>query len=66
MERRVRVFLDLYNNKNKRVATVNVFDMTAKETYNMIDRLVNKQYKHWNITSVLVRDSEKNYFTLNY
>lgn len=66
MERRVRVFLDLYNNKNKRVATINVFDMTAKETYNMIDRLVNKQYKNMNITSVLVRDNEKNYFTLNY
>ena len=63
---RVRIFLDLYDNKNKRVATVNVFDMTAKETYNMIDRLVNKQYKNMNITSVLVRDNEKNYFTLNY
>ena len=66
MEVRVRVFLDLYDNQNKRVATVNVFDMTAKGVYNMIDRLVNKQYKNRNITSVLVRSNEKNYFTLNY
>lgn len=60
----LKVFIDLYNDKGAKIASLNAVGCSVKSFYAVVERFA-REYRDKHVSYAIVRDEKNELFTLN-